>query len=113
MRWMQIVLFIIFTIPVYGSLSQPKKVVGFKHISTTHKPNCNCVTIFNNRLVPNVIEADAEAGFVKFKDIKTGTMYIIHGDVQIYPIIINDDGFSIMDKSTINHLKRKYLLLGF
>ena len=30
MRWMQIVLFIIFTIPVYGSLSQPKKVVGFK-----------------------------------------------------------------------------------
>ena len=113
MRWMQVIILILLTSNVFAEMSKPRTVVGFKHISQTHKPNCNCVVTFRDRLVPGVIEADAERGFVKFRDMKTNTVYTIYGDVQIYPIVLEKDKFRIMDSSTINHLKRKYMLQGF
>lgn len=113
MRWMQvIVIFIAISTTLYGAMSYPRKVLGFKHISKTHRPNCNCVTTLNGKPVPYVIEADALCGFVIVQppNKKAVTLY---GDVQIYPINVYDDYIEVLSKDEVNHLKRKFLLQGF
>ena len=113
MRWMQvIVIFIATSTTLYGAMSYPRKVLGFKHISKTHRPNCNCVTTINGKPVPYVIEADALCGFVIVQppNKKAVTLY---GDVQIYPINVYDDYIEVLSKDEVNHLKRKFLLQGF
>jgi len=103
----------ILTNSTYCNWSKPKTIIGFKHISSTHKPNCNCVVTFNGKLMTYVIEADAEAGFVKIQLPDMKKAVTVYGDVQIYPVKIKDGYIYVMSKYEIRVLKRKFFLQGF
>lgn len=102
-------LFMILALSVF---SPPKEVVGFKHVSFSHRPPCPCVLLFNGYVISSCEEADSSGGFVKIKhEGKTVTLY---GDVQIIPVKIDLDGnMRLCSPSEIKSLKRKYFLQGF